>query len=77
MVKGIITAFGNKQSEHTYISSVYGCLDRYHDFAYHEVAVSQRNPFTVIRQIQNVHPSQYGYYKFADVYWGMIEYLLA
>ena len=77
MVKAQIEAFGNKQSEKTYISCVYGCLDRYHDFAYKEVAISQRNPFTVTRQIQNVHPASYGYYKFADVYWGMIEHLLS
>ena len=77
MVKAQIEAFGNKQSEKTYISCVYGCLDRYHDFAYREEAVSQRNPFTVTRQIQNVHPASYGYYKFADVYWGMIEHLLS
>lgn len=76
LVKAQIEAFGNKQAEKTYISCVYGCLDRHHDFAYREEAVSQRNPFVVTRQIQNVHPASYGYYKFADVYWGMIEYLL-
>ena len=77
MVKAIITAFGAMQSNNVYISCIYGCLDRYHDFAYMEEAVSQRNPFQVIRQVNNVHPSEYGYYKFADVYWGMIEYLLS
>lgn len=59
-----------------YVSPVYFNLDRYHDYNTAEFPASARNPEIVIRQTNNVHPSKYGYLKFADVYWAMIEHLL-
>ena len=60
-----------------YVSPVYFNLDRYHDYDTAEFPVSARNPELVVRQTNNVHPSKYGYLKFADVYWEMIQMLLA
>ena len=59
-----------------YVSPVYFNLDRYHDFNTQQFPVSARNPELVTLQTNNIHPSQYGYYKFADVYWAMIQHLL-
>lgn len=77
LVKRYITEYDGRESEYIYLSPVYFNLDRYHDFNTAEFAVSARNPELVTRQIDNVHPSHYGYLKFADVYWAMIQKLLS
>lgn len=74
--KACMEMFGNKENEHIYLSPVYFNLDRYHDYPTTEVAVSARNPELVTIQTNNIHPSKYGYFKFADVYWAMIQMLL-
>jgi lysophospholipase L1-like esterase len=74
--KACMARFGSRESEHIYLSPVYFNLDRYHDYPTEEVAVSARNPEIVTIQTNNIHPSKYGYFKFADVYWGMIQKLL-
>ena len=42
-------------------------LDCWYDFPKTEVAVNSRNPQQVTVLNDNVHPSKYGYYRFADV----------
>ena len=59
-----------------YVSPAYINLDREHDFPYQMMACSTRNPYDVYRQTDNVHPAKYGYFKIADVHWGMIQHLL-
>jgi hypothetical protein len=42
-------------------------LDCWYDFPQTEVAVNSRNPQQITVLNDNVHPSKYGYYRFADV----------
>lgn len=72
-----ISEYDGRESENIYLSTVYFNLDRYHDYNTAEFPVSARNPELVTRQTNNVHPSYYGYLKFADVYWAMIQKLLS
>lgn len=58
------------------VTEVYFNLDRKLDFNVVEQAASARNPMIVVRQSNNVHPSIYGYLKFADVYYNNILYHL-
>ena len=58
------------------VSELYFCLDKMHDFDTKQVAVSSRNPAVVTIQTNNVHPSVYGYLKFADVYYNNVLYHL-
>lgn len=65
------------QIENVYITPMYLNIDRYYDYATVEEQVSQRVPTMVIRQANNVHPSRYGYYKFADVYYADLMNILS
>lgn len=47
-------------------------LNCYYDFPQTEVAVNNRNPQLIAVGNDNVHPSKYGYYRFADVIYGDI-----
>ena len=75
LVQAYIDEFDNKISN-VYVAPVYLNLDRAHDFPWQMQAVSERNPYEIYRQTDNVHPSKYGYFKMADVYWGVIQHLL-
>lgn len=74
--KRYIEEFDN-QITNVFVSPAYFNLDRYHDFATVEEQLSQRNPGIVIRQANNVHPSRYGYYKLADVYYADLMNILS
>jgi hypothetical protein len=52
-----------------HLAPLYFNLDCKRDFPTVEQAASARNPEIVTRQANNVHPSKYGYLKFADVYY--------
>ena len=58
------------------VTEVYIALDCDHDFPTITEAVSARNPTQIVRQNNNVHPSDFGYLKFADVYYNNILYHL-
>lgn len=58
------------------VAPIYLNLSGKYDFRTETVAESTRNPIEVVRQINNVHPSKYGYFKFADVYWSAIQAVL-
>lgn len=73
--KLLIEEFDGKHPN-TYVCPLVFNLDREHDFPYADKAVSARNPHKVYRQENNVHPSIYGYWKFADVIWSMINALV-
>ena len=79
----ILTAVRVKQLEafdgtmtNVYIAPIYLNLNRDTDFNTETVAESERNPVEVVRQIEGVHPSKYGFWKFADVYWSVIQKIL-
>lgn len=59
-----------------YIAPIYLNINRETDWKTETVAESARNPVEVTRQINSVHPSKYGYYKLADVYWSVIQQIL-
>lgn len=58
----------NVDYPNVYLAEVYFNLDCKRDFNTVIETASQRNPMEVVRQNNNVHPSVYGYLKFADVY---------
>lgn len=59
-----------------YIAPIYLNINMDTDWSAETVAESARNPREVVRQLNEVHPSKYGYYKFADVYWSVIQSIL-
>ena len=60
----------------TDIVELYFQFDREHDFPTEIIAVSARNPETMVVQANNVHPSDYGYLHFADAYYNKLLYVL-
>lgn len=63
--------------ENVYVAELYFNLDRKTDYPTIQQAVSSRNPMTVYRQTDNVHPNEYGYLKIADVYYANLVKLLS
>jgi hypothetical protein len=74
--KEYLKEFDNK-IDNVFITPMYLNVDRYHDYPTVEEQESQRNPTLVVRQTNNVHPSRYGYYKFADVYYADLMNILS
>ena len=74
--KEYLKEFENK-IDNVFITPMYLNVDRYYDYSTVEEQVSQRNPTLVVRQTNNVHPSRYGYYKFADVYYADLMNILS
>lgn len=58
------------------VTDLYLALDCDHDFDTVTQVLSARNPNTTVKQANNVHPSEYGYLKYADVYYNNILYHL-
>ena len=48
-------------------------LDRNNDYGEKVEPLSARNSKEIVRQTNNVHPSDIGYYKMADVFWAIIN----
>lgn len=59
-----------------YPTTLYFNVDGEHDYATVVQPLSSRNPNTIVRQNNNVHPSVYGYLKFADVIYNKMIDLL-
>lgn len=72
LVKRLLTEFDGKMSN-VYVSPNHMNLDTVHDFPTETVPVSARNPITVSRQTDNVHPNDYGYFKIADIIWNTMQ----
>ena len=72
LVSRLIDRFSNES--HVYLSPNYININVETDFPTREVASSRRNPTPIMRQIDNVHPNNYGYLKMADVIFSTIAY---
>ncbi len=59
----------NGKITNVFVSEPYYNIDRLYDFNTVTIPVSSRNPASFICQNNNVHPSNYGYLKMADVYY--------
>ena len=59
-----------------FIAPIYLNVNRLTDWKTHLEPESSRNALEVTRQYDGVHPSKYGYFKFADVYWSVIQYIM-
>jgi len=59
-----------------FIAPIYLNINRLTDWKTHIEPESSRNALEVTRQYDGVHPSKYGYFKFADVYWSVIQYIM-
>lgn len=59
-----------------YASTLYFNVDGEHDYPTVVQPLSSRNPETIVRQDNNVHPSVYGYLKIADVIYNKMIDLL-
>ena len=68
---------GNADYSFVHFAELYFALDRRRDFNTVDQPASARNPQIVTRQNNNVHPSKYGYLKFADVYYSNLLGLLS
>lgn len=75
IVKGLLEWYSGKESENIYLLPQYVNLDLYNDFPTTQVASSSRNPTLVTKCTDYTHPSAYGYYKIADMYYYMLKYL--
>ena len=51
-------------------------LDRNNDYGTTTMPLSARNNKEIVRQTNNVHPSDIGYYKMADVFWAILNAVL-
>lgn len=71
-----IDNYDNGNIANTDVAELYFQFDREHDFNTTSIAVSARNPATMVVQSNNVHPSPYGYLHFADGYYNRILYWL-
>ena len=58
-----------EQIQNANIIPIYLNLDNYNDFPKTTVTRSDRNPETYEVCNDNVHPSKYGFYKFADTFY--------
>lgn len=72
-VKDYILNYENRE-DNVDVASIYTAIDTMHDYDVITVTVSARNPMQVVRQNDTVHPSVYGYLKFADVYWNYLNH---
>jgi hypothetical protein len=70
-----IAEFDGEMSN-VWVAPIYLNINRETDWKTQVVAESSRNTLEVTRQIDSVHPSKYGYYKFADIYWSVIQKIL-
>jgi lysophospholipase L1-like esterase len=77
MNKLLIDWYKNKESDKLFLCPVYINIDPYHDYNFTESNVSARNSsFTFDYCTDNVHPSDAGFYKIADMIYSEIKYLV-
>jgi lysophospholipase L1-like esterase len=72
LVKALIDYYSGKTAQNIYLVPINSCLDTVNNMLMGSaVPVNSRNPTTVSRQINGVHPGVYGYYQIADAifYW--------
>ena len=72
----VIKHYDGRKSEGIYLAPTIFNLDRNNDYGTTTVSLSARNQKTIERQTNNVHPSDIGYYKMADVFWTLINALI-
>lgn len=75
-VKKYLEMWQNTSDANLDVIELYFHIDRQRDFNTVTEAASFRNPEQVTRQNNNVHPSNYGYLKFADAYYNRILWQL-
>lgn len=66
----VIEHYTNKN---VYLAPTIFNLDRNNDYGSKTMPLSARNSKEIIRQTNNLHPSDIGYYKMADVFWSIIN----
>ncbi len=71
-----IDNYDNGNIANTDVAELYFQFDREHDFNTTSIAVSARNPETMVIQSNNVHPSTYGYLHLADAFYNRLLYWL-
>ena len=75
-VQGIYTDYKNRETEGIYIVPTYKNIDRDYDYAKATMPVSARNPETKLVTWDNVHVSNYGFYKIADDWFNMFQHII-
>ena len=60
-------------NKNVYLAPTIFNLDRNNDYGTKTMPLSSRNNKEIIRQTNNLHPSDIGYYKMADVFWAIIN----
>ena len=72
LVKALLDYYTGKTAQNIYLVPLNACLDTVNNMLMGSaVPINSRNPTTVTRQINGVHPGVYGYYQIADqmFYW--------
>jgi lysophospholipase L1-like esterase len=72
LVKALLDYYTGKTAQNIYLVPLNACLDTVNNMLMGSaVPINSRNPTTVTRQINGVHPGVYGYYQIADAifYW--------
>ena len=72
----VIEHYDGRKSEGIYLAPTIFNLDRKNDYGTTTMPLSARNPKEIVRQTNNVHPCNIGYYKMADVFWCLINALI-
>ena len=59
--------------KNVYLAPTIFNLDRNNDYGIKTMPLSARNSKEIVRQTNNLHPSDIGYYKMADVFWAILN----
>jgi hypothetical protein len=71
----LINYYDGRESEKIYLLPQHMNVDPLNDYQTTMAVISNRNPTQIAKCTDIVHPSNYGYYKIADMYYYMIKYL--
>ena len=74
LTKKLIEHYDNREDENLFLVPIYLNVDPLNDFNTTTIQISNRNPKTMTICTDNIHPSNYGYYKIADVLFAYIKY---
>lgn len=75
LINELITVYGNRESENFFLTPIYLNIDPFWDMRYKTVPLSNVNSKTVLVGDDQVHPSEIGYKKSADVHYCVFKYI--
>lgn len=74
LTKVLVDYYGGREASNIYLLPLNTNLDIVNNMeAAAAVPINSRNPATIVRQTNGVHPGQYGYYQIADTYYSWLK----